>query len=119
MFELKVLKEITQWSTCTPNHVYFLDDSKTKCYAYIRSGDNTPLSFKKPLAIDIRGRKFVEIANRWKFSVDEVPMGRTWKVAGSKGDTHTVSEENGSLSCTCAGYKFRSQCRHVASIKVD
>ena len=102
----------------TPNHIYFLDDSKSKMYAYIKFGQGKPFRFKKPIRIDIRGRKFREVPNQWKFTVDDQPIGRTWTVTGSRGDVYTVSEENGTLNCTCSGFKFRGQCRHLESVKV-
>ena len=112
---MKVFEETTQWETNTPNHIYFLDDSKSKMYAYIKFGQGQPFRFKNPIRIDIRGRKFREVANQWMFSIDE-PLGRSWKITGSKGDVYTVSEENGSLSCSCSGFKFRGNCKHIGQI---
>lgn len=116
---MKVLQETTVWTdTNQPNHVYFMNDSKSKAYAYLQHGTKEVFRFKKPIAIDTRGRKFVEVPNQWKFTVDDQPLGRTWKITGSKGDVYTVSEENGFLSCTCSGFKFRGKCRHVESVNV-
>lgn len=49
-------------------------------------------------------------------SVKVVPKTRTWIVAGSKGNTYTVTEENGRRSCTCPGYQFRRQCKHLLNM---
>jgi hypothetical protein len=38
---------------------------------------------------------------------------RTWLVKGSKGDSYTVSQLGTKWSCTCSGFQFRRQCKHV------
>jgi uncharacterized Zn finger protein len=38
-------------------------------------------------------------------------------VKGSKGDEYRITEVNGNLSCTCSGFRFRGDCRHVKSIQ--
>jgi hypothetical protein len=82
-------------------------------YAYIRVGTTEVFTFKKPIRIDVRGRKFLEVPNSWGFAVEDRPQGRTWEVKGSKGDVYTVSETNGNLTCSCSGFKFRGQCKHL------
>ena len=42
-----------------------------------------------------------------------VSKTRTWIVAGSRGQNYTVTEENGRRSCTCVGFGFRHQCKHL------
>lgn len=116
---MKAFLETTVWDTNTPNHVYFLDDGKSKMYAYVKFGNGKPFKFKKPIRIDTRGRKFKEVPNTWRFVVEEQePEGRTWVVKGSKGDEYKVTELNNNYSCTCSGFKFRGQCRHVTEIAV-
>ena len=115
---MKVFLETTKWSDGYPNHVYFMNDSKSKMYAYVRAGTQEPFRFKKPIGIDLRGRKFVEVPNKWKFAVEEEkPKGRVWEVKGSKGDVYKVTESDGQLACTCSGFRFRGQCKHVEGIK--
>jgi hypothetical protein len=113
---MKAFLETTVWDTATPNHVYFLDDSKSKMFAYVKFGSGKPFKFKNPIRIDTRGRKFKEIPNTWNFSFKEDTVGRTWKVTGSKGDVYTVSEDAGTLTCSCSGFKFRGDCRHVKEL---
>lgn len=110
---MKVFQEITEWAVPTPNHTYFCDDSKSKIYGYIPVGTKDVRTFKKPIRFDIRKRRFVEVPNAWNFEAQDQPQGRTWKVQGSRGDVHTVSETNGNLACSCAGFKFRGQCKHL------
>ena len=51
--------------------------------------------------------------NGAKAKVIVAPKSHTWLVKGSKGNTYTVTEENGRRSCTCVGFEFRHQCKHL------
>ena len=55
---MKLFQETTQWPDTTPNHAYYLDDNKSKMYAYIRAGSKAVFRFKTPIRIYFRGRKF-------------------------------------------------------------
>ena len=37
-------------------------------------------------------------------------------VAGSKGNTYTVTKESGKASCTCPGFSFRKTCKHLEMV---
>jgi len=114
---MKTLLETTEWSDgANINHVYFMDDSKSKMFAYVKFGEGKPIRFKNPIRIDIRGRKFKDVPNTWKFDIKEEPEGRVWVVKGSKGDEYRVTEVNGNYSCTCSGFRFRGECRHVKEL---
>jgi hypothetical protein len=116
---MKLFQEITKWpDSTTPNHAYYMDNSKSKMYAYIQAGHRAVFEFKKPIRIDIRGRKFQEIADPVGFSPREadVVQTRTWTVTGSRGDTYTVQELEGVLQCSCSGFRFRGTCKHVNKI---
>ena len=115
---MKTLLETTEWADgANVNHVYFMDDSKSKMFAYVKFGEGDPIRFKNPIRIDIRGRKFRDVPNTWKFDIKEEPEGRVWIVKGSKGDEYKVTEVNGNLSCTCSGFRFRGDCKHIKSIQ--
>ena len=114
---MKWYSETTTYTDSMPNGTYLLNDSKTKLYAYVRPGSGTPKQFKNPIKIDTRGRKFVESSTQYKIVTKEEPEGRVWEVAGSKGDVYKVTEANGYLSCTCSGFRFRGDCKHVKSIQ--
>lgn len=117
---MKWFAETTEWSGASaPNHIYLLNDSKSKMYAYKPFGTGRIQVFKNPIGIDIRGRKFKLNAEQYKTAVKaEVPEGRVWTVKGSKGDEYKVSEVNGNFSCTCSGFKFRGKCKHADSIEL-
>ena len=115
---MKWFLETTDWKDSVPNGVYLLDDSKTKMYAF-RPASGEIKTFKNPIKIDVRGRKFVVNPVQFKTKLKEPePEGRVWEVKGSKGDVYKVTELNGNLSCTCSGFKFRGKCRHAESVSV-
>jgi hypothetical protein len=110
---MKVVQETTDWGTVTsPNHVYFLNDSRDKMFAYVRHGSAQVKQFKNPISFYTRGRQFREVPNSWGFAPGQT-AGRTRTVAGSKGAEYTVTELNGQVTCSCPGFKFRGACRHV------
>lgn len=119
---MKAMLEFTEWrDVAVPtNHVYWMNDSGNKIYAYARWGNpNDTQQFKSPITIDQRGRRFVKVRHDiygWQ-DPDEVPQGRVFTVPGSRGDLYTVNDVDGRWSCTCSGFQFRSQCRHITLIK--
>lgn len=50
-------------------------------------------------------------------AVPVLPEIKTWTVEGSKGKTYTVTLEYGRYTCTCPGFQFRHNCKHVDDIK--
>ena len=87
-------------------------------FAYIKHGQGLPEKFSKPIRIDIRGRKFK--LNPEQFNIDveaEVSEGRVIEVQGSKGDVYKVTELRGEWSCTCSGFKFRGDCKHIKGVQ--
>jgi hypothetical protein len=115
---MKWYSETTAYSDGIANGIYLLDDGKTKMYAFKPRGTGEIKVFKNAIKIETRGRKFVVNDVQFKTRLkEEEPEGRVWVVKGSKGDEYKVSELNGNLSCTCSGFKFRGDCKHVKSIQ--
>jgi hypothetical protein len=115
---MKWFAETTDWKDRTPNGIYLLNDSKTKMYAYRSPRDTTIKIFKNPIRIDLRGRKFAINSVQFKTQLqEEEPEGRVTQVHGSKGDVYQVTELNGNWACTCSGFKFRGDCKHVKSVR--
>ena len=111
---MKWFAETTDYKDNTPNGIYLLDDGKSKMYAFKARGTEPVKVFKNPIRIDVRGRKFVVNPVQFKTGLKEPePEGRVWTVKGSKGDEYKVTDVNGNYSCTCSGFRFRSQCRHI------
>lgn len=116
---MKWFAETTDYKDSVPNGIYLLDDSKSKMYAFKPRGTGEIKTFKNPIRIDVRGRKFVINPVQFKTKLkEEEPEGRYWIVKGSKGDEYKVSEVNGNYSCSCSGFKFRGRCKHAESVSV-
>jgi hypothetical protein len=114
---MKWFAETTDYRDSVLNGIYLLDDGKTKMYAFKPKGTGEIKVFKNAIKIETRGRKFVmnPVQFETKLKEDE-PEGRVWTVKGSKGDEYRVSELNGALSCTCSGFKFRGDCKHIKNV---
>jgi hypothetical protein len=44
---------------------------------------------------------------------------KEWNFVGSKGDNYLVIRSKGNYSCTCTGFQFRKQCKHVKEATDD
>ena len=65
---MKVLQETTDWGNVhSPNHVYFLNDSRDKMFAYLQHGSVRVKQFARPISFYTRGRKFQEVPNTWGY----------------------------------------------------
>ena len=122
---MKAFLETTEWADTefNCNHVYWMDDAKNKMYAYARFGNPADTqTFSKPISIDVRGRKFVEVRHdiyKWVDPEQEASANPTWTVMGSKGDKYIVEKDGSVYTCTCSGFKFRGSCRHVQEVESD
>ena len=115
---MKWFAETTDYRDAIKNGVYLLDDSKSKMYAFRSPVTNSIKVFRNPIRMDMRGRKFVVNPVQFKTQVAEPePEGRVWTVTGSKGNTYQVNEVRGNWSCTCSGFRFRGECKHVKELR--
>ena len=70
---MKFFQEITAWDRAqAQNHIYLLNDDKSKMYAYIRSGTTDVFKFKQPIQISTKGRKFVALKDNFNYNIDDV-----------------------------------------------
>jgi hypothetical protein len=111
---MKFYKETTEWAT--PNHIYLLSTDKSKAYGYIKRGTDVAVTFKKPYNFDQRGRKFVEVQELGEIDLDEVKSEK-WEFTGSRGNTYIVQKIDNMLKCSCPGYTFRGDCKHVKQVE--
>ena len=42
---------------------------------------------------------------------------RTWVVEGSRGSRYSVVRTKNSWTCTCPGFQFRKNCKHITELK--
>ena len=113
---MQAYKEITIWADGATqiNHTYFLDGDKA--VAYIRYGTTEPFWFKTPIKIDKRGRKFEQVDSMlFHSSFNVFTPNNIKEVEGSKGAKYIVNlDEN---TCTCAGFTFRANCKHIKELE--
>ena len=105
-----IVKETTAWVDNTPNHIYFLDDSMSKMFAYSIEGEAEPFYFKKPITISTKHRQF-EVLKK----VEDLDVN-TIEVKGSKGDIYYVKKEHDKVTCSCQSFKFRGRCKHIEGV---
>ena len=122
---MKAFQELTEWDSefAVPNHVYFLNDSKEKMYGYVQASTGIVQTMSKPYKFRAGGRKFKEVPNTWNFVVKEeeteTVVGKQYQVPGSKGAIYTVSDDNGTWSCTCPASKWqKGECKHIRQLKI-
>jgi hypothetical protein len=111
---MKFFRETTAWAV--PNHVYLLSTDKSKMYGYIRRGTDVTETFKKPYRFDTRGRTFLEVKELGEIDLDLVKT-ETWKFTGSKGNEYVVEKIDNMLKCSCPGFTYRGECKHVKQVE--
>lgn len=114
---MKFFVETTDYKDSIKNGTYLLSDDKSRMYAYIKPGSNSVFKFKNPIRIDTRGRQFKAVPNTFGYQIEENTNPK-WTVTGSKGDVYTVEQTENGLTCSCSGFRFRGNCKHL-KIKDD
>ena len=66
-----------------------------------------------PLRIILK-KNIVGLAQKVKEQVTKI---QTWTFEGSKGNKYTVTNDNGRYDCSCLGFQFRRNCKHVVAAK--
>jgi hypothetical protein len=114
---MRFYRETTaDWASITPNHTYLLSTDKSRMYGYIKSSNQEITVFKKPYRFDARRRTFREVPELGEIDLDQV-RSQKWEFTGSKGDIYIVQKIDNVLQCTCPGYIFRGNCKHVKSVE--
>ena len=113
---MKFFRETTpDWATPTPNHVYLLSTDKSKMYGYIKAGTEEVTVMKNSYRFDARRRTFVEVKELGKIEIEA--QGQSWKVDGSNGNSYIVQKIDNVYNCTCSGFKFKGECKHIKQIE--
>jgi hypothetical protein len=112
---MEAVRETTVWSGVDyrqPNHDYLLDGDRVVAYRPWGTGEVIFCSGK--LKLDRRGRKFEKLKVNSFESLQHSARGEpvVLEVQGSKGQTYRVDPE--AKTCTCPGFQFRGNCRHLA-----
>lgn len=121
---MKFYQEVTDWGDRKAiNHIYYLNEDKSRMVGYIKNGTQELFKFKSPIAIDVRGRKFVELKDKKGepdavyFGKKEEPKKDVITVQGSNGKEYYIEKVGSKYTCTCPGFTFRNTCKHVKDIK--
>ena len=87
-------------------------------YAYVVRGSMDVFKFKRPIRINTRGRTFVAVPNIWNFDIPQQQETKTdtVEVVGSSGQKYIVKKSDGICTCTCPGFKYRGECKHVKKV---
>lgn len=105
-----IVKETSSWVDNIPNHIYFLDDSMSKMFAYSIEGISEPFYFKKPIGISTKHRTFEVLKKVEELDVNVI------EVKGSKGDIYYVKKDGNKFTCSCQSFKYRGQCKHIEGV---
>lgn len=116
---MKLFVETTKWAGDFPNHAYYLSDDKSKMYAYVKENTQEVITFKKPYRFDARHRTFLVVPkNVFGYTKpEEDKKVESWEVEGSKGTKYLVEKIEGVLKCSCPGFTYRGDCRHIKEVK--
>ncbi len=116
---MKFYQETTVWDGNVPNHIYLLNTDKSKMFGYLRRGTEDVMVFKKAIQFDQRGRRFREVVELGEIDLHnlEPQAEQTWQFTGSKGDVYVVQKTDNMLKCSCPGYTFRGDCKHIKQVK--
>jgi hypothetical protein len=115
---MKYFQETTVWDGPAQNHIYYMKDDKSFMVGYIKAGTKSLFKFKKPIQIDTRGRKFVELNKKAEpdelyFGKKTEPADKGIEVEGSNGKKYYITKSGNKYLCTCPGFTFRHKCKHT------
>lgn len=85
-----------------------------KRVVFFRDGPNIEIT--NDVTLDMVMKRWIK--KKYQKSIAVNNHNREWKVESSKpGSYYMVKSINGVFSCTCKGYQFRGNCRHIKEIK--
>jgi hypothetical protein len=84
-------------------------------YGYIKAGTDEVTVMKSSYRFDARRRTFREVPELGEIDLDEVKSEK-WEFTGSKGDKYIVQKIDNMLKCSCPGFTYRGDCKHVKEI---
>lgn len=117
-------------TTMYPNHVVYRGD--TNGYVtYVREGIVVKSIFNDPFKFAVetgapdhpvsefnaKSQHVVKIELLMGTAEKVATDSKAWKVKSSKGNKfYLVTRVNGKFSCTCTGFEFRKDCKHVGAV---
>jgi hypothetical protein len=104
LFKVPPAIDITGKVVATPHWV-----KDPACFALFVAGTPVPLRI-------INSKDVIAINGAKAKAKPEVKV-ETYTVKGSKGDEYTVTNEAGRWACTCVGFGFRKDCKHIQGVR--
>ena len=75
------------------------------------------LTGSKEWPVRVISMDLVEDITMLKGTFHNVDTGvKVFTVSGSKGNTYTVTRNGRGWNCTCPGFQFRKQCKHISEL---
>ena len=111
---ITMLQEITDWGDApVKNGVYHVNDHGELVAYHPPMGELK--EFKAPLKRFSKARRKFKLLDTYE---DENVVESVERIEfnGSKGNTYYVTVEDGITQCTCPGYKYRGNCKHVNEV---
>jgi len=104
-----------KWNDTTYENVTVLSPEKWMKTNQVKiSSDTERMPFR---IIDLRN---IYSVNNERIAPPKLVNIQRVKVAGSKGNEYTVMvEDNIAVSCTCQGFAYRKQCRHLKEVEAE
>ena len=105
---IRILQEVTGTVddfTYQP-HIYYVNAADKLVWFQVGDYSRGLDKYRVPKKFYRSGRKFEKIGE-----IEEEAVANIVKVAGSKGSKYQVDVDE--KTCTCPGYKFRGQCKHI------
>lgn len=65
----------------------------------------------------IQKRDIIRLGGKRVEYVPKLSTTNTWRVSGSKGKEYVVTKNDTMWSCTCVGFGFRRDCKHIQEKK--
>ena len=87
-------------------HIYYVNDADKLVWFQVGDYSRGLDKYRVPKKFFRTGRKFEKIGE-----IEEEIPANIVEVAGSKGSKYQVDVDE--QTCTCPGYKFRGQCKHI------
>ena len=106
---IEILKEVTDWGDHTITNGFYHINGQTQLVAYQPPGGDLKV-FNKPMKNFSKSRrKFVKVGD-----YQEKGALGGMAVKGSNGSTYYIT--NG--KCSCKGFTFRGDCKHIKQLEV-
>ena len=112
---IEVLQEVTDWGNqAVSNGIYHINDLG-QLVAY-QAPQGKLKTFKNPIKQFSKSHRKFKTIDQYYDNSEATLAPHVTIVKGSKGNEYQVDTKEG--TCSCPGYKFRGDCKHVKELAV-